>query len=441
MSTKPVLESAQSALEALILAPIRTIERARGWRRLGLLGLYGLIVLGLLAFLWRRSQLARLPDVGETFGAAASRLGRVPDDRNAFIPYRQAAHRVRLMTDAEGDSFSDANLNWSRSDATLRRWVADNDQAISLMCAGTERPDAFLDASGPATGSLTAANNSEVVIRLSWVGNAALFKAGRLRSEGDPSGAWALLRTVVRVSRDMERAFPTGWCRTTAIMLVQYASQPVADWSNDPAVGTPLLRRALDDLGALEVLTPPISRFYRNEYQTADEAFLQLSLSNVLHDQRNSGLVSSGLFSFAPALEVYFRGEPEWSRRVLRLLAANDLAWCDRPVSERPGFAVPRLRIYDHDPAASASARALSPQELARWTDSSLIAPALKWRLGEVDSMEKNDRWSLGRLQETVAVALFTRENSRPPATPAEALRRYLPMKGDTPDRDEAEPF
>ena len=373
--------------------------------------------------------------------AAASPPGRLPDDRNAFVPYRQAAQRVRLMTDAEGDSFTRANLRWSRADATLRGWVADNDQAISLMCAGTERPDAFLDSSGPATGPLVAAKNGEVVIRLSWVADAALFKAGRVQSDGDPAGAWSLLRAVIRVSRDMARALSTAWCRTTATTLVQYAAEPIADWAKDPAVGTPLLRRALDDLVALETLTPPISHFYRHEYQTADESFMQLSVSNVLQDQRNSGLVPTGFFAFAPAVEAYLHGEPERSRRLLRLLAANDLAWCDRPVSERPGFAVKRLRIYDHDPAAPAAARALSPQELAEWTDSSLIAAALHWRMGEVESMEKNDRWSLGRLRDAVAVALFTRETGRPPATPGEALRRYLPMKGDTPDRDEAEPL
>jgi hypothetical protein len=30
---------------------------------------------------------------------------------------------------------------------------------------------------------------------------------------------------------------------------------------------------------------------------------------------------------------------------------------------------------------------------------------------------------------------------SRPPTSSAEALRRYLPVPGDTPDRDEAEPL
>ena len=143
-----------------------------------------------------------------------------------------------------------------------------------------------------------------------------------------------------------------------------------------------------------------------------------------------------------PSLEAFFQNEPERSRRVLRLLAANDLAWCDRPASERPPMAVPRLQIYDADPATPPAARALSPEELARWADSALVTPALYWRLGNesIEHWDKIDRWSLGRLKEAVAVALFTREMGRPPATPAEALRRYSPLPGDAPGRDEAEP-
>jgi len=442
MNTELAPTHRESALAAILLFPFRAVERTRGWRRLGLLVLYGLTALGIWAILWRQSQLARLPDVGESFGAAAFREpGRVSDDRNAFIPYRQAAQRFREMNAAERNSFSNAELKWSRADATLRGWLAENDQAIALMCAGAVRPDAFLEASGHATGPLATAEKVEVIRRLSWIGDAALFKAGRLRSEGDPSGAWNLLRAVVRVSRDMERALPTSGTRVTAMILVQFAWEPVADWAKDPAVSPALLRQALDDLAALHALTPPISLFYRDEYQTADESFLRLSLSRVLHEQRRPGIAPSGLFALPGDLEVYLRGEPERSRRVLRLLAANDLAWCDRPLSERPGFAVPRLRIYEHDPSAPAAARALSPQELARWTDSTLIIPALKWRLGELEKWEQNDRWSLNQLKETVAVSLFTRETGRPPASPAEALRRYLPMPGDTLERDEAEPL
>ena len=57
------------------LAPLLAIERTRGWRRLGLLVLYGIAALVIGAFLWRRAQLAAVPDVGEPFDVAAFRTG------------------------------------------------------------------------------------------------------------------------------------------------------------------------------------------------------------------------------------------------------------------------------------------------------------------------------------------------------------------------------
>jgi hypothetical protein len=85
--------------------------------------------------------------------------------------------------------------------------------------------------------------------------------------------------------------------------------------------------------------------------------------------------------------------------------------------------------------------RAIAPDELAAWADSALITPTLTWRLGELDKWERIDRWSFNQLVEAVAVSLFTKETGHAPASPAEALKRYRPIPGDSPDRDEAIPL
>jgi hypothetical protein len=94
MSTERILPRGERSFVAILPFPLRTIERARGWRRIGLLLVYVLIALPILANLWRRSQLAGLPDVGNTFDVTASRpTPGVPDDRNAFVLYRRAGRR------------------------------------------------------------------------------------------------------------------------------------------------------------------------------------------------------------------------------------------------------------------------------------------------------------------------------------------------------------
>jgi hypothetical protein len=441
MSTETALTRRESLFATVLLFPLRAVERARGWRRLGLLLVYVMIALPILAMLWRRSQLAGLPEVGEYYdgNVAASRAG-VADERNAFVLYRRAIERSRVITGGEGESFSKANLVWAAADEVVRRWVAEHKEAISLLRAGSERPEASLEVPRNQAGVFIIAQKQEMIVRLSWIGDAALFEAGRLLAEGDTVGAWGLLKAVIRTSRHMEQAAPSVWCRGTATTLAQYAVGPVSAWAKGPSVSIAQLRSALDDIAAAEALTPPLSSFYRGEYQAAQESLANLDMLIAERARVRAAIGMSDALAFAPNLDTFLRGEPERTRRVLDLLAANDLAWCDRPVGERPEFAVPKLRIYQADPTAPPATRKLAPEELARWAESILINPALPWRMGELENYERNDRWSMSLLKEAVAVPLFTREMGRPPATPVEALRRYFPMPGDTPDRDEAEP-
>ena len=361
----------------------------------------------------------------------------MPDDRNAFVAYRRAVERFRDMNDAEGNSFSHADFAWGKADATFRAWIAEHDEAISLLCAGAALPEFYIEVPvQPAT-----MDNNVLAVQVSWIATAGLFKAGRLRLEGNPAGAWSLLNAIIRASRHIEWAVPTANGRPIGFTLVQYARQPVAAWANDPAVGVALLRRALDDLAAAEALTPPPSVFYRQEYLASLKSLTNLQPLITARAQQRHDRGPWHLFTLAPGLEAFLNGEPERSRRVLNLLVANDLAWCDRPAADRPAFAVDRLRIPELNAAAPAAARALAPEELARWADSALIAPTLSWRLGEIDKWEHIDRWSFSQLTEAVAVSLFTKETGHAPASPAEAFRRYRPTPGDTPDRDEAEPL
>lgn len=423
------------------LAPLLAIERTRGWRRLGLLVLYGIVALVIGAFLWRRAQLAAVPEVGEPFDVAALRSPvRVPDDRNAFAAYRLAAERLRDINKTEEPSFEKANLAWSRADAIMRGWVAEHDEAISLLIDGSARPELYLETPTGANQSATS-ENGQLAARIGWIGTAGLFKAGRLRAEGDPAAAWRLLKAIVRAGRHIEWLVPTVNGRSHGIMLTQYAREPVAEWAKDPGVSIALLRKALDDLTDAEAITPPLSAFYRTEYLAALETLSNLQPAIIARAQQRHDRGPWHVFAIAPGLEAFFNGEPERSRRVLNLLVASDLAWCDRPIADRPAFAIPELRIPELDPAAPAANRGLAPDKLASLAESALITPSLAWRLGELDKWERIDRWSMSQLIESVALWLFSKETGHPPASAAEALRRYRPTPGDSPDRDEAQPL
>src|SRR5207302_1983784 len=88
-------------------------------------------------------------------------------------------------------------------------------------------------------------------------------------------------------------------------------------------------------------------------------------------------------------LVASFRKEPERSRRVVRLIFANLLAASDLPPDRRPpvacslldpGAAPKRavlLDLHSLDDSAPASARALSPDKILSWFNTTLYASHL----------------------------------------------------------------
>src|SRR5262245_41158773 len=98
---------------------------------------------------WWWTQLLGLPDVGDPFDPEAFRSFTIPDDRNAFVLYRQATDRLKpldgaiassgarvvgvlpmvsglLPTQARGpsrDEKIDLLAAWSQADPRIRRWA------------------------------------------------------------------------------------------------------------------------------------------------------------------------------------------------------------------------------------------------------------------------------------------------------------------------------
>ena len=351
MSAEPATRPRESIFAIILLFPLRAIERARGWRRLGLLLVYVMIALPIAALLWRRSQLAGLPDVGEIYdGSIAASRAPAADDRNAFVLYLRATERFSEMKPDAWESFSKANLVWTRADAVLRRWVAEHQEAISQLRAGSERPEASLELPGRPAGRSAPSRNrkSSGVCR-----GSAMRRSSRLDGCKPKATLSALEFAQGRHPHQPEHG--TGgasvWCRGTATTLALYAVEPVSAWAKDHSVSLAQLQSAPERDRRRRGASRPTFQFlsrgipgrprFAGESEPADR---RASAS------RATG--GPGPLAFAPNLDTFLRGEPERTRRVLHLLAANDLAWCDRSVGERPEFAIPKLRIYQTDPTA-----------------------------------------------------------------------------------------
>jgi hypothetical protein len=90
--------------------------------------------------LWWATQLFGLPDIGDPFDVRAFQSLTIPDERNAFVLYRQAADRlmpvvIPVTTSKEELARIDVHATWSKADPIVRRWVLDSDQIRALAGA------------------------------------------------------------------------------------------------------------------------------------------------------------------------------------------------------------------------------------------------------------------------------------------------------------------
>ena len=122
---------------------------------------------------------------------------RIPDDRNAFVLYRQAADRLKPLITSSKAQEQAINLQapWSQADPAVHRWVEGNREAMAPFRQGTERPDA-LDPDPTGVGLDPHFRKASQALRSFH--ELALLEASRLEERGDMAGAWGWYRAALR---------------------------------------------------------------------------------------------------------------------------------------------------------------------------------------------------------------------------------------------------
>ena len=99
-----------------------------------------LVLLAIVAGLpvWWATQLMALPDIGDPFDVAAFRSFTIPEDRNAFVLYRQAATLLEPGAEYLKTPRTSVELfaRWSKADAQLRRLVEENRERTGHLPQG-----------------------------------------------------------------------------------------------------------------------------------------------------------------------------------------------------------------------------------------------------------------------------------------------------------------
>jgi hypothetical protein len=123
----------------------------------------------------------------------------------------------------------------------------------------------------------------------------------------------------------------------------------------------------------------------------------------------------------------FWRREPERSRRVLRLIAANRLAYYDLPPEKRPkpDPNVSSCDLFSFGPEAAPKARVMSAEALGGWLDST-YDPRELINFLNLDGIRTSETANHYALVILLATELYRRDHGRDPESPQELVGPYL---------------
>jgi len=399
-----------------------TRRRGRRVRLAATVGLVAALAVG-SALLLRATSLRGLPDVGDPFDVKAFAHVDLPDDLNAYTFYRRAHD---LLSKDEPGTMKGSYSDWSEVSPRELEFLDANAGAMAAWLEGTKRDRGVYMQPGTAS----VATMLPVCQSLRTFSRLANLAAFRREHEGDYAGAWAWYRANLRSSRHSgQHGFLIE--RLVGIALFDSASKAAIRWSDRPEVDARLLRAALDDVLALDGLTPPPVDSIRYEYycmmnSLGDSGLRSLAIEDLPKQRSGSTSKVNGLERTRFLILATLCREPERSRRVARLVFANWLSASGLPASERSrrSSAAGQIGLYDPAPGETPP---ISSAELSRWLETCWYANILLMNWKNADRSFARDELNRGRLIVHLAEGLYRREKGKEPGTADELVGPYLP--------------
>ena len=411
-----------------LLAPLRLLERSRGWRRRLLIVVYAFLGLVAGVFIWWGTSLNELPDVGDPFDVQAFLdASRIPDSEDAFALYRKAAESYRDQGVAHNWNVTYAAMRsgWAKADPNVRAWVAANREALDLWRDATRRPRGI-----PEDLATARTFSDNLLSPLSVLAQAAILEGSRLEEEGDRAGALDWYVAAGRAGLHYSTRSRLEWRRQATMMEGLIHDRMIA-WARDPRTDGPLLRRAITAVEDLDARAPPISDNLKAEYVATMRA-----LDDPRRLARDLDRVGNSTYPYADTPRMhhvfwFLKREPDRSRRVARLFFANWLSQCDKPTSARPKAtgnheSHPIWAYFNVTPDGPPEAHAIEPVKLF----AGLQSTAMLWRFLPMYPAyapdAHADRQSRGTLLVHLAEQLYLRETGNELPSIEALVPKYL---------------
>ncbi len=367
------------------------------------LTLLTLILLG--PFLYRSYRISQLPDIGDPFDVEAFGTVTIPPGENAMEQYAVA---VSLLhgTIPSGDHEKAFENGWSDASDDLRKWLHDNEPALVEWRKGTDRSQAVLI----QPKDLRIDTEMGLIHELSAFRRLTLLKADECRESGDVEAAWSWLRASVRASRHYSQ---NGVLiqRLVGMANYNYAALGINRWAADMRVNGDLLQKAMTELVEDDVLMPANSVAMKCEYLMLMHTFDHISAED-LEDWGVNELQKIPKPLRRSAL--FLLGEPEYSRRLLKLVFQNWLSEIDKPNWQRAPCITGSWMLFDKPSGSKISVPVAELQrKMNAFSLASLALPAYQ----QVDQSVQREAARHAALKLTLAAQCYYRLHNDWPAT------------------------
>ncbi|HCS55231.1 hypothetical protein [Rubinisphaera sp.] len=373
-----------------------------------------MIVVLLIAapFMYRSYKLSLISDPGEPFDVAAFISEHtVPDSDNALAPFRNAH---ALLTTPTGDIDTSIGTDlWDgvAIDEKMQSaidYVKDNEAAQIAWEKASHMPD-FSEVRPTAidyNSLLETTQNTREFARM------CVIRAWIASENGNDAEAAKWLLCNLRTSRLVE----LHGCiinRLVGIALHNMSSETIVKWLDRQQLSQSELEQFLNEVQAIQQMTPPISDHIKMEY------LMVLHSEEILQGEVFPSSTPGAAKAVLP-WAFYFQGEPELLFRVYGHCVSNNLRYVDLPKYKRPSRSSHGSNIcylFEKPITESTHPSNLSPEKIELAAESSVLFQLAYYQTGSFLEAVDLENMRIRLLETAIQLEIYRKANGEFPDT------------------------